>query len=341
MVPHGDADGSMEYIDYYKVLGVPRNATQEEIRRAYRKRARKYHPDINKDEGAEAEFKRINEAHEVLKDPQKRKRYDAYGKDWQHVANHGSDDWEQVFRGSSGGSAQTRTFRFGRDGSFAETGGFSDFFNNLFGGGHAQHGQDFRSFSRSGRSHEAHLTVTLRDIIDGATKSISLQAHDMDGSRSARPSSKTLQVKLPRGVTEGSVIRLSGQGEPGFGGGAPGDLHLRIHIAEDPRFTVDGYDLHTVVHVAPWEAALGAKITVQTVDGSVSLTVPKRSQNGRKLRIRGKGLPGKNGQAGDIIVELEVRMPTVLTEEQERLFAELSAKSDFDPRQRGGQRAAA
>ncbi len=330
----------MEYIDYYKILGVSRNATQEEIRRAYRKRARKFHPDVNKEEGAEAEFKKVNEAHEVLRDPEKRKLYDAYGKDWQNGAQHrAAADWEQAFRRSNGGSAQTRTFRFGSDGSFGEAGGFSDFFNSLFGRGFAQQSHDFSDFSRAGRSHEADISVTLGEVINGGTKSISLQSHETDSSGLTRPAVKNLQVKIPKGVTDGSVIRLSGQGEKGFGGGASGDLLLRIHIAPDSRFKVNGHDLHTVIHVAPWEAVLGAKVDVQTVSGSVSLTIPKGSQNGRKLRLRGKGLPRKSGQPGDIIVELQVRVPTELSKEEEQLFKELSSRSKFDPRQRGGQRA--
>jgi curved DNA-binding protein len=333
----------MEYIDYYKILGVPRSATQEEIRRAYRKRARKYHPDVNQDKEAEAEFKKINEANEVLKDPEKRKLYDTYGENWQHGAQYqNAYEGDQVFRGRNSGTANTRTFRFSRDGSFGETNDFSDFFNNLFGSGYRRQRHDFSDFSdfsRTGRSQEADITVTLHDIIRGKNKSISLQSYETDSSGRAHPSTRTFQVKIPKGVTDGSVIRLSGQGEKGYGRGASGDLLLRINIAADSRFKLNGYDLHTIVNVAPWEMALGSKVDVQTVDGSVTLAIPKRSQNGRKLRVKGKGLPKKNGQAGDLIVELQVRMPTAFSEEEERLFTELSAKSKFDPRERGGQRA--
>ena len=330
----------MEYVDYYKILGVPRNATQEEIQRAYRTRARKFHPDVNKDENAETEFKKINEANEVLKDPEKRKLYDAYGKDWQNGAHYqNSPEWEQMFRQRGGQSGDTRAFRFSSDGSFGEANGFSDFFHSLFGHGFSDQQTHWRDFDRAGRSHEADITVTLRDIVSGASKSISLQSFETDGIGQAKPKTRNFQVKIPPGVTEGSVIRLPGQGEKGSGAGTPGDLLLRIHIAPDSRFSVEGHDLHTVVAIAPWEAALGASVEVQTLEGTVSLKIPKGSQNGRKMRIRGKGLPKKNGQAGDIIVELQVHLPTSLTEEEKKLFEELARKSSFNARRQVGQKA--
>lgn len=330
----------MEYVDYYQILGVPRNATQEEIQRAYRKRARKYHPDVNKDKHAEAEFKKINEANEVLKDPEKRKLYDTYGKDWQNGAQYNNaSNWEHMFRQGSGNTEGTRTFRFGSDGSFGETSGFSDFFHSLFGQDFGRQQKGWRNFDRPGRSHEADITVTLREVITGAGKTISLQSYEQDAAGQAHPTSRTFQVKIPQGVTDGSVIRLPGQGEKGSGKGTSGDLLLRIHIAPDSRFKVDGHDLHTTLIVTPWEAALGAKVDVQTVDASVSLTIPKGSQNGRKLRIRGKGLPKKSGQAGDIIVELQINVPTTLSKEEEQLLKELAAKSRFNPRVKKGQKA--
>ena len=330
----------MEYMDYYKILGIPRNATQEEIRRAYRRRARKYHPDVNKDENAEAEFKRVNEAHEVLKDPEKRKLYDTYGQDWQNGAQyqHGAGR-EDVFQQQYRQAERARTFRFGSDGSFGGTNDFSEFFHNLFDHDSDERQAHWHDFDRPGRSQEADITVTLREIVSGAGKSISLQSYELDGSGQVIPTTRTYQVTIPKGVTEGSVIRLSGQGEKGSGRGMSGDLLLRIHIAPDARFTVDGHDLHTVVAISPWEAALGAKVEVQTVDGSVSLTIPRRSQSGRKLRIRGKGLPRKGGEAGDLIVELQIHIPATLTEEEERLIKTLAEKSRFNPRLKTGQRA--
>lgn len=327
----------MEYVDYYKILGVPRNATQEEIQRAYRKSARKYHPDVNKDNHAEAEFKKINEANEVLKDPEKRKLYDSYGTDWQNGAQQQDAGWEQMFKQAHTQADGTRIFSFSGDSTFGETQGFSDFFHNLFGEDQGQ--QQWHDFATPGRSHEADITVSLRDIVTGAAKSISLQTYEVDAAGQPRPRTRTFQVKIPKGVTDGSVIRLPGQGEQGSSGGISGDLLLRIHLAPDARFKVDGHDLTTVVAITPWEAALGTKVKIQTVEGSVSLAIPKNSQNSRKLRIRGKGLTQKGGQVGDLIVELLIQVPPTLSDEEERLFEKLSAVSEFNPRRQAGQRA--
>ena len=327
----------MEFQDYYKILGVKKDASQEEIQRAYRKLARKFHPDVNKDKDAEEKFKMINEANVVLKDPEKRKLYDAYGKNWQQ----GSQQPHRQQRESSrrpGQEGFSRTFRFGSGGSFEEGSDFSDFFNSLFGEGVAGRQQRQYDYEMPGRSQEAELTVSLTDVFHGATKGISLQTYEADGRGQVRPVIRTLQVKIPIGITDGAVIRLSGQGEKGMQGSA-GDLLLRIHVAPDPRFRVEGHDLHTSVAVSPWEAALGAKIPVQMIDGTATLSIPKGSQNGKKLRLRGKGLPKRSGSAGDIIVELEVRMPDHLTQEEEQLFTEISRKSSFNPRDRHSQRA--
>ncbi|HCP14235.1 MAG TPA: molecular chaperone DnaJ [Peptococcaceae bacterium] len=333
----------MEYQDYYKILGVSKNASQEEIQRAYRKLARKYHPDVNKDKGAEEQFKKINEANEVLKDPEKRKLYDAYGKDWQHGAQQQQYWQDRNFSQGKGPTGYSRTFHFGGgDGSFEDAGEFSDFFNSLFGrgfSGRQRSGGGFYTEDMPGQSHEAELTVSLSDVYHGASKTISFQTYEADGSGQVRPSTKTLQVRIPKGVTDGSVIRLGGQGRKGVGRGAPGDLLLRINIAPDPRFKIDGHNLHTTVAISPWEAALGAKIPIQTIDGTVTLTVPKGSQNGRKLRLRGKGIPRSKGSAGDIIVALEVKMPEHLSRDEEKLFKELAKQSRFNPREKFYQRA--
>ena len=318
----------MEFQDYYKILGVKKDATQEEIQRAYRKLARKFHPDVNKDKDAEEKFKMINEANEVLKDPEKRKLYDAYGKNWQQGAQQ--PHWQQrEYSRRPGEESSSRTFRFGSGGSFEQTSGFSDFFNSLFGEGVGGRQQRQYEYDMPG---EAELTVSLADAFHGATKAISLQTYEADGRGQVRPVIRTLQVRIPIGVTDGAVIRLSGQGPAG-------DVLLRIHIAPDPRFRVEGHDLYTSVAVSPWEAALGAKIPVQMIDGTATLSIPKGSQNGKKLRLRGKGLPQRGGSAGDIIVELEVRMPDHLTQEEERLLTEISRKSSFNPRAKHSQRA--
>ena len=285
----------MEFQDYYKILGLPKDASQKEIQRAYRKLARKYHPDVNKGKTAEDKFKRINEANEVLKDPEKRKLYDTYGKNWQQAGSQPPPHWDkQGFSQGTGREGFSRTFHFGGNGEFKETKGFSDFFENLFGGGTAnRQSRAGFDFDRPGRSHEAEISVSLADVCHGATKEISFQTYEADESGQVRPVTRTLNVKIPKGITNGAVIRLAGQGDKGVGQGAAGDLLLQINIAPDPRFQVDGHDLHTIVPISPWEAALGGKVKVQTVDGAVTLSTPKGSQNGRKLRIRGKGF--RNG----------------------------------------------
>jgi curved DNA-binding protein len=330
----------MEYQDYYKILGISKNASQDEIHRTFRKLARKYHPDVNKDKSSEEKFKKINEAHEVLKDPEKRRLYDAYGKDWQHGGRQ-QHFWQDNFSRSTGPKGHRKTFRFGGDGSFGETGDFSEFFNSLFGQGFAHRQQEagFSADDMPGMNQEAELTVSLSDVYHGATKTLTFQTYDTDNSGQIRPTTRTLQVKIPRGMTDGGVIRLSGQGQKSQYSETPGDLLLRISIAPDIRFRIDGHDLHTVVPISPWEAALGTKIPVQTIDGSVSLTVPKGSQNGKRLRLRGKGLPRREENPGDIIVELELRMPEHVNDELEKLFREMAKKSDFNPRETSTQRA--
>ena len=331
----------MEFQDYYKILGVSKNASRDEIQRAYRKLARKYHPDVNKDKGAEERFKKINEANEVLKDPEKRKLYDAYGQGWQRGGQQQQFWQNQHFSRKSGTKEQTRTFRFSNDGSFGESSGFSDFFNSLFGHefSRGQKENSFYSDDIPGQSHEAELTVSLLDVCRGTTKTISFQTYEADNSGQIRPVTKTLQVKIPKGVTDGGIIRLAGQGQKSADFDAPGDLLLCVNIAPDSRFKINGYDLLTVVAISPWEAALGTKIPIQTVDNIVSLTVPKGSQNGKKLRLRGQGIPRREGTPGDIIIELEVKMPEHLTNEEEQLFKELSEKSEFNPREKYYQRA--
>ena len=331
----------MEFQDYYKTLGVSKSASQEDIQRAYRKLARKYHPDVNKEKNAEEKFKKINEANEVLKDPEKRKLYNTYGENWQYGEGQQPHWHDQDFTSGKRHAGFSKTFHFGGGrGSHEQTSGFSDFFNNLFGGGRfADQKEHYYEYDMPGRSHEAEITVSLSDVYHGATKAISFQTYETDSNGQVRPATKKLQVKIPKGVTNGAVIRLAGQGEKGVGHGAKGDLLLRINVSPDPRFKIVGHDLHTVIAVSPWEAALGTKIPVKTVDGNVTLSIPKGSQNGKKLRVRGKGIPKRKGAAGDIIVQLEIRMPDHLTKDEEGLLKELSLKSKFNPRDKNFQRA--
>ncbi len=321
----------MEFQDYYKHLGVSKGASADEIKRAYRKLARKYHPDVNKSPDAEEKFKKINEAYEVLKDPKKKKLYDTYGHNWERGGAQPPPHAQRGFDFKSWGAPKGgRTFRFSSTGGFEQTSGFSDFFNSFFGGDFSDRFGQPQGFQSPGRSQEAEISVSLTDVYYGASRTISLQSYEVDGSGATRPVSKTLNVKIPKGVTNGSVIRLAGQG-------GSGDLLLKINVTADPRFLIDDHDLYTVVAVSPWEAALGAMVPVQTIDGSVNLKIPKNSQTGRRFRLRGKGIPKRRGGAGDIIAELEVRVPEKLSAEEEQLFKDLARKSRFNPRVRKQQ----
>lgn len=329
----------MAFQDYYEVLGVAKDATSDDIKRAYRKLARKYHPDVNKDKGAEAKFKQISEASEVLKDPEKRKQYDLYGRNWQQGKEQASTSRRGYRSGPFGRQGFSGTYRFKGD-EFGRTDEYSDILRDLFGdvgGGGGTDGSAF--YHEDGRATEAEITVSLAEVFHGATRNLNVQSYVAGPDGQVRPVTRTLQVKIPKGVTDGSVIRLAGQGEQGFGRGRPGDLLLRIKIAPDPRFKVIEHDLHTIIAVTPWEVVLGARVPVQTVDGTVELTIPRGSQNGKKFRLRGKGLPKRSGIPGDLLVELEVRLPDRITSDEERIFAEMAKKSRFNPRENHGQKA--
>lgn len=326
----------VRFQDYYETLGVPRTATDVEIKKAYRRLAQKYHPDVNKDPGSEAKFKQLGEAYEVLKDPEKRKRYDALGANWRSGQDFTPPPgWENVhfnFRGSPGAGA-------GFD--FQEMGGFSDFFEMLFGGGGmggrrrapgGRRAMDESFFSSSGEDHEAEITISLEEAFHGAKKSIALEMAVPDPRGALRKTRKQYDVRIPPGTTEGSRIRLAGQGAPGRGGAA-GDLFLVVHIAPHPVFTVHGHDLHMTLKLAPWEAALGAKIQVPALGGNLSLTIPPRTQSGQHLRLRGKGLPLGGGRGhGDLIAVTRIVVPDSLSVRERELFEELARTSHFNPR---------
>ncbi len=310
------------YQDYYRTLGVDRKATQEEIQRAYRKLARKYHPDISKAADAEERFKQINEAYEVLGDPEKRARYDQVG-----------SGWDGRFTGQDFDGGENVRFHF----TSSDPGQFSDFFHNLFGGGGWDFAQerDFRGGDgrrRRGRDHEASINITLAEAYHGARKSIDLERLEFDGDGRPSRTRHTYDITIPQGVTDGSLIRLAGQGGSGSGGGEAGDLFLHVNIVPDDRFTLDGHDLATVLDISPWEAALGAKVPVPTVDGSIRLTVPAGTRSGRTLRVRGKGMPIAPGRHGDLLVTVRIVVPTHLSSKERQLFEELAHESGFDPR---------
>jgi len=312
----------VNFQDYYKTLGVDKNASREAIQRAYRKLARKYHPDINKARDAEEKFKQINEAYEVLGDPEKRTKYDQVGSGW----NNGFESYD-----SAGGG----NVHFGF--SSGDPGQFSDFFQNLFGG-RWNFGEDDElrgggGRRRRGRDQEARIDISLYEACHGARKNIDLERVETSADGRPQKAAKSYEVTIPPGVTEGSLIRLSGQGGSGSGGAEAGDLYLRIHILPDPRFTINGHDLATSIDIAPWEAALGAKVPVATIDGRINLNIPAGTQSGLTLRVRGKGMPDSSGIHGDLLVSVRIVVPTHLSTRERQLFEELARESRFDARQ--------
>lgn len=304
---------SVAYKDYYKILGVERSASADEIKKAYRKLARKHHPDVNKDQGAEEKFKEVGEAYKVLSDPEARQKYDALGSSWRSGQDFSPPPgWKPGGFHTSGGG----------DVPFEDLGGFSDFFESLFGGeGGAFGGRgSFHSGFHSsppvrGRDHEAAIQVTLEEAYHGARKSIRL--------RDDRGGTKSYQVKIPAGVRDGAVIRLGGQGETVQSGSA-GDLLLKVQLLPHPQFTVNGYHLETTMDLAPWQAALGDSIHVPTLDGRAQLKIPAGTSSGAKFRLKNKGLQksGNSGR-GDLIVAIRIKIPPKLTEKQKKLYEEL------------------
>jgi curved DNA-binding protein len=339
---------AVQFRDYYDVLGVSRTANEDEIKRAYRKQARKYHPDVNPgDKSAEDKFKEINEAYEVLSDPNKRKRYDALGPNWKAGEEfQPPPNWE-------GAGA---TFQYGGDFGdiFGRAGGFSDFFESLFGGlrGARTGARAGGGFSMRGQDIEAELPLTLEEAHRGGRRTINLQAAEPcpdcrgTGSRDGRTPCPTcqgvgavrrprsLEVTIPPGVREGSVIRLAGQGEPGTAGAPAGDLFLRVRTRPHRLFNVIGEnDLEMELPVAPWEAALGARLQVPTLDGSVEMKIPPGAQGGQRLRLRGLGLNRRGGGRGDEYVRLKIVNPPKLGQRERELYASLASESRFNPRE--------
>jgi curved DNA-binding protein len=311
----------LEYKDYYGVMGVKRDATQDDIKRAYRKLSRKYHPDVSKESDAEEKFKEVGEAYEVLKDPEKRAAYDQLGSQWKAG---------QDFRPPPGWDAG---FEFS-DGGFTGGGpGFhSDFFEELFGRHYASaRPEGFRrGFHMRGEDHHAKILIDVEDSFSGAKRSISLRVPSLteDGHVIARE--RTLNVSIPKEIRPGQQIRLAGQGGQGIGGGEAGNLYLEVQFRDHPLYRVDGADLYVDLPVAPWEAALGTSVKVPTPGGKVDLKIPPNSNQGRKLRLKGRGLPGKN--PGDLYVVLKVTLPPADSEDAKRLYEEMKDKLGFNPR---------
>lgn len=301
----------MAFIDYYEVLDVNKNATEEEIKKAYRKLARKYHPDLNpNDKEANRKFQQINEANEVLSDPKKRKKYDQYGKDWKHAEEFEKARQSQQQWTNAGGRAQDFS---GFTGEFDEE-GFSDFFQSLFGRGERR--SSGRNVKFRGQDYNAELHLSLKDAYK--THQQTLKVND-----------KNIRITIPAGVENGQIIRLKGHGGPGISGGPAGDLYIAFVIADDPTFKRLGNDLHTTVDLDLYAAVLGGEITVDTMDGKVKLKVKPETQNGTVTRLKGKGFPlyKKEGEFGDLYITYSIKIPTHLTEKQKELFRALQKLS--------------
>lgn len=319
----------MDFKDYYKVLGVARDASQDEIQKAYRKLARKYHPDVSKEKGAEARFKEVSEANEVLKDADKRARYDQFGTDWKQREQSGPQPGGfEGFQGVGGGAT-----------------GFSDFFEMLFGqgaragtpgGGAARGGwaswenEGRGGWARPGANQEVILTLSLEEALAGGVRELSL-------SSSAGGEPRRIKVNLPRAMRPGQTVRVAGKGEEGRAGGAAGDLFLKVEILPHPRFRLEGRDLLTSLEVTPWEAVLGGEAEIRTLDGRVRVRVPAGTSSGRRIRVKGRGFPAGSGagEPGDLYAEVRIVVPESPSEREKELFAELRNASSFHPRGEG------
>jgi len=312
----------MEYTDYYAIMGVERDAPQDEIKRAYRKLARKYHPDVSQEADAEKKFKEVGEAYEVLKDPEKRAAYDQLGSQWQAGQDfHPPPGWDAGFEFSDTGEGGP------------DLGGFSDFFESLYGRGFHRTGRQpdtSRGFQMRGEDHHAKVMVDLEDSYHGATRQITLQMPELDESGRVTIRARKLNVRIPKGIRRGQQIRLAGQGATGHGGGEAGDLYLEVEFKLSNHYSVEGADVFMQLPLAPWEAALGATVKVPTPAGAVDLKIPAGSQGGRKLRLKGRGIPAR--QPGDLYVVLQITLPPADNDKQRRIYEEMRQEFSFNPR---------
>jgi len=314
----------LDFRDYYQIMGVERDATQDQIKRAYRKLARKYHPDVSKDPDAEARFKEVGEAYEVLKDPEKRAAYDQLGANWKAGQDfHPPPDWDAGFEFRGGGFTDS------------DSGAYSDFFESLFGGGFSRaQTRGRRGFHARGEDHHAKVLIDLEDAYQGATRSIMLRVPEMDSQGHVITRERTLNVKIPKGVKQGQRIRLAGQGAPGIGEGQTGDLYLEIEFNPHNLYRVEGRDVYLDLPVAPWEAALGATVKAPTPEGAVDLKIPPGTTAGRNLRLKGRGIPGK--PPGDLYVVIQLALPPADSEEARQLYRDMAQKLAFNPRRQLG-----
>jgi len=321
----------VQFKDYYEILGVSRTATADEIKKAFRKLARIHHPDVAKNKvTGEAKFKEINEAYEVLSDPEKRRKYDQLGANWEHGAEFTPPPGHGVYQRRGNFQEGESPFEFSGT-------GFSDFFEAFFAGSRDHPGSfrrtspfaDASTMAVRGHDAEADILVTLEEALRGATRQVTVRRLDEDGEKER---TDTYQVKIPPGVREGKRIRLTGQGGPGRAGGPAGDLFLRVRLAKHPDFSVEGADLHYDVELAPWEAVLGKKVKIPTLDGSANLNIKPCTQAGTVLRLRGLGMPKDDAKRGDLYATVTIEIPPSVTVEEKKLWEQLAATSKFDPR---------
>jgi len=346
---------AVRYKDYYEILGVPRTASGDEIKKAFRKLARQYHPDVAKNKKeAEEKFKEVNESYEVLGDAEKRKRYDELGANWKTGEEfRPPPGWESFAQGGpfGGGGSRGGSYEFHFGGT-----GFSDFFEQLFGSlgrsgraGFGQQGMFEEEVGERGRDIEGDILATLEEATQGAVRTVSVERQALceacggSGRRGNRvcnvcggsgrvARSEQFQVRIPPGVTEGQRLRIPGRGEGGLGGGAAGDMFLRVRLARHPDFEVDAHNLIHETEVAPWEAVLGTQVSVPTMDGRVNIKIPAGTQNGQRLRVRGRGLPIRGGEHGDLMVVVRVQVPPRVTERERALWEQLARESKFSPK---------
>jgi curved DNA-binding protein len=314
----------MEFKDYYQIMGVKRDAAQDEIKRAYRQLARKYHPDVSKEADAEARFKELGEAYEVLKDPEKRAAYDQLGANWKAGQDfRPPPDWKEGFEFSGGNSAG------------GDTADFSDFFEALYGRGSRPGHGGRASFHAQGEDRHARVLIDLEDAYNGTTRSITLRVPEIDEQGRVSTREHTLNVTIPRGVRAGQHIRLAGQGGPGIGQGKPGDLYLEVGFRPHARYRVEERDVYLDLPVAPWEAALGATVKAPSPNGIVELKIPADSAAGRKLRLKGRGIPGN--APGDLYVVLQIALPSADTDAAKAFYGNMAEQfKSFDPRAKLG-----
>jgi curved DNA-binding protein len=308
----------MEHKDYYKILGVDKKVGADELKKKYRKLARKYHPDVNTDPGADLKFKDIGEAYEVLKDPEKRKAYDQFGASWK-----------------TGPQQQSQRRQYQRQSQQAYSGGFgdgdySDFFESMFGGGGQRSSRGGRHpFQQQGEDVDTTISIPLEDAYTGTSRTITFQTPEISAHGAVEYKKKTLNVKIPKGIKKGGKIRLKGQGGPGHNGGAAGDMYITIQIDPHKRYEVEESDVFMTLPLAPWEAALGAKVNVPTPAGTIKLSIPKGSASGKKMKLKGKGIPSKTG--GDFYVEFQIVLPPADDEKSTKLYEQMQ-ELNFNPR---------